>query len=187
MKFFSLLTNIFAITDGKIDRLYTIDILRNDLTNILTTTSTPEIYSNTINLSLNPYEESIYDDDNIFKKFKGKNNYLRQLNKLRAIKKIKIIKNISLISNIYEIDKNVINVESKCDLSLYFTKKTIVIGINSNYFLNNENKIQTHNVNNLVINDNIINIEYLLKKYINSTAFNDISFCGFIIFVILNS
>lgn len=187
MKFFSLLTNIFAITDGKIDRLYTIDILKNDLTNILTTTSTPEIYSNNMNLCLDFNEETDFCNDSIFKKFKGKKNYLRQLNKLRAIKKIKIVKNISLISNIYEIDKNVINVESKCDLSLYFTKNPIVIGINSNYFLNSENKIQTHKVNNLVINDNIINIEYLLKKYINSTALNDISFCGFIIFVILNS
>lgn len=188
MKFFSFLSSALAITnDSQINKLSTIDILRNDLTNILTTTSTPEIYSNNINLCLNHCEEGNYDGDSIVKKFKGKKNYLRQLNKLRVMKKIKIIKDINLISNIYEIEKNVINVESRCDLSVYFAKNPLIVGISSNYILNNENKIQTHIINNLIINDKVINIGYLAQKYIDSTLSIDRSFCGLIIFIILTS
>ena len=186
MNFFNLLTNVLAITNSG-GGLSTIDALRHDLTNILTTSLTPEIYSNSVQLCLNHCEEGNYDGDSIVKKFKGKKNYLRQLNKLRAIKKIKIIKDINLISNISEIDKNVINVESRCDLSVYFTKRPLILGISSNYILNNENKIQTHIINNLIINDTVIDIGYLAQKYINSTSSIDRSFCGLIIFIILSS
>ena len=103
------------------------------------------------------------------------------------MKKIKIIKDIKFISNIYDIDENVINVESRCDLSVYFTKKPLIIGISSNYILNSDNKIQTHIINNLIINDKIINMDHLTQKYIDSTSSVDRTFCGLVIFIILTS
>ena len=183
MKFFTFLTNALAITNSH-PSLSTVDTLKSDLTNILEKPLTHDIYTNNVKLCLDSYHDS---DNSIVKKFKGKKNYLRQLNKLRVMKKIKIVKDIKLNSNIYEIDENIINVESICSLYIFFAKKPLNIGISSNYILNNENKIQKHIINNLIINNKTIDVGYLTQKYIDSTSSIDRSFCGLIIFIILTN
>ena len=131
MKYLNFLTNAFAIINNQ-QNLHTIDILKSDLTNILTNPLTSDIYSDYMELSLNTSEE----EDVLVKKFKGKKNYLRQLNKIRFMKNIKIVKDLKLINDIYQFKNDVVTVETKCSLYVFFAKNPIEFGISSDYILN---------------------------------------------------
>jgi hypothetical protein len=182
MKYLTFLTNALAITNSQ-TTLSNVDTLKNDLTNILEKPLTSEIYSNNMELSLNSSEE----ENLLVKKFKGKKKYLRQFNKLRLIKNIKIVKDLKLINDIHQFKKDVITVETKCSLYVFFAKNPIEFGISSDYILNDENKINKHIIHNLIINNKITNLNELTKKYINSTSSENINLCRFVIYVILTS